>query len=564
MNVHWSPNLFILSAAALLSYLSAGYVWYRFHHKSTARMGAVLILATGWWIMGSVLEISSVHASSRIFWDKAQFIAIVVIPSGWLTYALRYAGKIGKLTLRRFVLLWAVPSLTLFLVFTNEYHRLIWSSYQLVRVDGLLVRYATYGPAYWLFMIFANIVILIGIAYMMRLLLSSGHLYRWQAGVLMIIVVLPWIANIVSNLLHWRPIPGLDLTPVALAITVSTAGWILYRVQVWDVSPVAKHMIIDQMGDGVLVLDAQHCIIDVNPVMIDLLQKHKSDVFGRPIQQFWPNWPQPFFDSQGATGLQMEWVLGETNPRTFDIRMSLLFDGRKQLASRIFVLRDIGERKQMEQRLQASLYEKDVLLKEIHHRVKNNLQVISSLLNLQASQTTEPAVLQALLEGQDRVRSMSLIHEILYRSDNLAQIDFGMYVRELASQLHQTYSLDDGQIDMDVQVETVLLPLDTAVPCGLILNELVSNALKHAFSDGRSGQIIIQLQTGNGRGCHLTVTDNGMGFPPQLDYRQATTLGLKLINSLIDQLDGSLTVTTSHQGTSITVTFTDKTSTDAS
>ena len=225
---------------------------------------------------------------------------------------------------------------------------------------------------------------------------------------------------------------------------------------------------------------------------------------------------------------------------------------------------EISERKSAETRIEASLQEKEILLKEIHHRVKNNLQIISSLLNLQSRQVQDGEALDVLRDSQHRVRSMALIHEKLYQSPNLARINFADYIRNLAGYLFQSYNVGGSGIELIIEAEEALLDIDTAVPCGLILNELVSNALKHGFRDGRSGQIIIQFQVdeqvegGNGRRHYrLIVSDDGIGFPPYLDYRQTSTLGLQLVNTLVGQLEGSLMVH-SNQGTSITVAFDDK------
>lgn len=554
MNWQWTPYTFLIGVTTLIAFISAFFVWYRFRHKPAARMGAVLILLVGSWLLGSLLEISSIQATQKIFWDKAQFVAIVILPAGWLMYALRYVGRTDNMTVFQFILLWFIPGLTLLLVFTNEAHWLVWSSYKLSVTDGVITKLVTYGPGFWLFLIYANVVVLLGAALLLQLMVTSGRFYRWQIGALLMIVLVPWMVDIASLLFNWRPFLGVDLTPLALAITVSAAGWTVYRLQVWDIGPVARHMVIEQMGDGVVVLDEKHCIVDVNPAMLSLLQMSKSELFGRPISQVWPDWPDELFDANRAASVQTEWALTEPDMQTFDIRVSPLFDGRKRLVSWVVVLRDMEERKRMEEQLRQSLREKDMLFKEIHHRVKNNLQIISSLLSLQASQASDGAVSHALLEGQNRVRSMALIHEILYRADDLGQIDFGAYVRELTARLYQTYSFQVGQVELAVQTDAVFLTMETAVTCGLIINELVSNALKHAFSDGRSGKVTIHLQAENQQRYHLTISDDGIGLPPKINYRQTTTLGLQLVNTLVEQLEGNLTVN-NHQGTSITITF---------
>lgn len=192
---------------------------------------------------------------------------------------------------------------------------------------------------------------------------------------------------------------------------------------------------------------------------------------------------------------------------------------------------------------QKRLSEKEVLLKEVHHRVKNNLQVISSLLNLQASQIADARVKSALRESQNRVRSMALIHEKLYQSANLAEVDFAAYLRNLVSFLSQSYRERANSVDIVVRAAALQLDLETAIPCGLIVNELVSNALKHAFPDGRAGVITVSLEPiAEGQMC-LVVADDGVGIPADAGRADGTSLGLSLVRTLVDQIGGSLTIT---------------------
>lgn len=215
---------------------------------------------------------------------------------------------------------------------------------------------------------------------------------------------------------------------------------------------------------------------------------------------------------------------------------------------------EVNERKAAEAQVLASLQEKEVLLKEIHHRVKNNLQIISSLLNLQTQGITDTGTLQALRDSQTRVRSMALIHEKLYLSDSLANIEFGEYVKSLANDLFRTYRGHAGGIQLKVQVDKVFLGLDQSVSCGLILNELMTNALKYAFPNGKSGTIWVELSARHGRMVSLRVADDGIGIPPDFDAYNAKSLGLQLINNLAKQLDATIELATS-DGTSFRITF---------
>jgi PAS domain S-box-containing protein len=203
---------------------------------------------------------------------------------------------------------------------------------------------------------------------------------------------------------------------------------------------------------------------------------------------------------------------------------------------------EITERKQAESQIRASLKEKEVLLKEIHHRVKNNLQIISSLLNLQSHYIEDPESRQLFRESQNRVRSMALIHEKLYRTDNLAQIDLGEYIRDLTYYLFRAYDAKSKELSFCLEASPIRIGIDTAVPCGLIINELITNALKHAFPNGSGGEIRISLQTIPEDQLVITIRDNGVGFPLTTELSQSKSLGLQLVNTLVSQLEGVITM----------------------
>ena len=211
---------------------------------------------------------------------------------------------------------------------------------------------------------------------------------------------------------------------------------------------------------------------------------------------------------------------------------------------------EIARRLAAEEKVTTSLREKEVLLKEIHHRVKNNLQTVSSILNLQSRTLSDPAVQAVFRDSQARVRTMALIHEKLYRSEDLNRISFAEYGHSLASYLIRSYQIPSRRVYLNVDRTDVLLDIDTAVPCGLIINELVTNSLKYAFPsdpdspegriDGTRDEIRITMVQLADQCLQLTVSDTGVGFPQDLDFRETGSLGLRLVNTLVDQLEGTI------------------------
>jgi len=217
--------------------------------------------------------------------------------------------------------------------------------------------------------------------------------------------------------------------------------------------------------------------------------------------------------------------------------------------------KEVAERKRAEEKIKASLKEKELLLQEIHHRVKNNLQVISSLLKLQSEYIEDKQAFQMFKDSQNRIKSMALIHEKLYKSKDLAEIDFKIYINDLAYELFRSYEIDPSKIALRMDVKDISLRIDVAIPCGLIINELISNSLKYAFPQGREGGIKIALRSINKNKIELKVKDNGIGLPEDFDFRKTKSLGLHIVTILVeDQLDGKIELNRAG-GTEFKITF---------
>ena len=213
---------------------------------------------------------------------------------------------------------------------------------------------------------------------------------------------------------------------------------------------------------------------------------------------------------------------------------------------------DVTERKQADEKVRSSLKEKEVLLKEIHHRVKNNLQIIRSLLNMQSRYIRDPQDAESFKASMDRIKSMALIHDKLYRSENIARINFREYINDLVRELVMGYSADQG-IELEMHVDLISFEIDHAIPLGLIVNELVSNALKHAFPGSVGGKIVIGLH-GEDSLATLLVSDSGKGFPEDVDFMDTPSMGMQLVVALVEQLDGTIELNRDN-GTEFRITF---------
>ena len=214
-------------------------------------------------------------------------------------------------------------------------------------------------------------------------------------------------------------------------------------------------------------------------------------------------------------------------------------------------IKEISEKNSL---LQNSLHEKDILIREVHHRVKNNLQVISSLLTLQANKLNEPNVTEAFKESQNRIRSMALIHEKLYKTSNFARLEMEEYINQLIEYLFNSYNISSSKIETSVEIDNISVTIDIAIALGLIINETVTNSLKHAFNFNGEGKISISLKGCEDNSYALTIKDSGAGFPDDFNFEKSDTLGLLLVNTLVEQLDGKVEFYT-NRGAEIRILF---------
>lgn len=303
---------------------------------------------------------------------------------------------------------------------------------------------------------------------------------------------------------------------------------------------------IEAAIDGVGILDESYCFTYVNSTLASMFGRHTlQDLLGQPWHVLFQTTENARFKNEIfpvllATGKWRGAVSAlRTDKSSFTAELSLTgIEG----GGLVCVFRDITDRIEAEQFILKSLTEKEVLLKEIHHRVKNNMQIVSSLLNLQLDSLQDEKTRALFMEAQNRIASMALVHEKLYQSNDLAKIDFTDYLRELTDNLASMLGARMRNIVFQLKTEDMHLGIDTAIPCGLITNELVSNAYKHGYPNGGPGKVTLtfeQLPTGQ---LYLEVSDDGRGIPPSFDLRRTKSLGLQLVHTLVRQLHGTIEI----------------------
>lgn len=366
-------------------------------------------------------------------------------------------------------------------------------------------------------------------------------------------------ANGEDAITHWK---YTLYTTLAVAIALLVPFRIVGRTERENQDLMKRYKaLFEQTADSVIVLKPSSkgapVIIDANDAALEQHGYSRSELMGKPIS---------FLDSEASkkkvsermrllqTGkiVNFEAEHFRKDGTTFLVEVTanrLVIDDNELIYT---IERDITERKLAEQKLHNALAEKEVMMREIHHRVKNNMQMMGSLLELQSDYVTDETALGYFRDSRQRIQSMAMIHEQLYHNRNLAQIDFVAYLQTLADNLRGQYGDQCKQVDIQINAQPCTLPVDTAVSLGLVINELVSNALKHAFPKNRSGKLHVNLQRDEGK-VILEVADDGVGLPPGFDPHHSPGFGMRIVTLMVEkQLDGKLVVgPNAHQGTRV-------------
>jgi PAS domain S-box-containing protein len=421
MTWQWTPYTILLIVAAVTSVTSALYVWRR-RPVPGSRTLVLIALAGAEWLVTYVLELRSVDPLTKDLWNKIQYVGIVVVPTAWLVFTLQYTNREKWLTRRNLVLLSIVPGLTLLTVFTNETHGLFWER-DLFDVDGSLsVVSRPHGTGFWIHIAYTYTLLLAVILLLAQMLIRSRHLYRRQASLLLFSALLPLLGNVLV-LSGLNPFPYFDWTPLLFTAANLILTWSFFYLRVGDIVPVACRVIIESMSDGVIVLDEQNRIVDLNSVAQHIVGHTAAEAIGQPVKQVWPHWPDlvEYTDDK----VEIKVIPGQENVQNiYDVRISPIVDWRGRLASQVVVLRDVTEHKRVEEALQQrnreltlfnraaqafiSILELDQVLDTVLEEVRSLLNVTACSIWLSDPATGELVCQQATGPRSEIVRDWRL------------------------------------------------------------------------------------------------------------------------------------------------------------
>ncbi|HLO17451.1 MAG TPA: histidine kinase N-terminal 7TM domain-containing protein, partial [Anaerolineales bacterium] len=354
MQFQYTPYILPLVFASIIAGLVGLYVLQRRATTSGGMALAMLAFACAEWSLGYALEIAGADLPSKIFWGKSQYIGIVTVPLLWVIFAYSYSTQGTRMTRRNGIFLSIVPFITLILAFTTELHGLIWKDIRIQTVGTFSALEVTHGFWFWIYWSYSNILLLVGTIFILRSFNRTKGLFRRQNIILLIAVLTPWLGNVlyVSGL---SPIPNLDITPFAFTISLVVFAWGIFSFKLVNLAPVARDLVVEKMPDGMIVLDAQGNIVDINPALQKALGVTTSQVIGQRAKDLFNAWPSLVERYENMLEAQDEVVFGEGESQTwYELRMSPLVDSRDHLLGRVVTVRNITEKKQTEEALRLS------------------------------------------------------------------------------------------------------------------------------------------------------------------------------------------------------------------
>lgn len=577
MVFQYSPYVIPLLIAGLIA---IGLVFYvsRLRTRPGATPLLFLALAAAIWALGYALEIGGSDLFTKVFWGKIQYIGIAVVPLAWMTFAQQYTERGAWMTRKRFILLLIVPVVTLFLAFTTDWHGLIWYDSFLDNTGPFLVLGFTHGAAFWVYWIYSQILLLIGTVLIIQALLQRPHVYQKQVAVLLVAVLVPWVSN-GAYIAGLTPIPQLDLTPFAFILSAIAMTWGISQFQLIDLSPIAREIVMENMRDGVVVLDANNRIVDMNPAAERSIGMPLEEVLGKGITTPLHVFPE-LLERLHKISLEEEKIIlhGGTEEKYFELRISPLKDKRGQINGRLVVIQDITEFVQArDQALEAS-HLKSQLLARISHELRTPLGAILGFAELLQDgsygtlQNEQSEVIAEIIESSYDLTTMvnELLDEAQFEARSIKLQNAPFNVKELMAKVEMKMGI--LAISKGLRF---LMTIDSHMPLNLVgdefrLRQILVNLIGNAIKFTHTGEVQVKFYCTDENHWAIEVADTGIGIPEEAQsyifepFRQVdgsitrefsgTGLGLSIVKHLTDLMGGKIHLTSQmKQGSTFTI-----------
>ncbi len=542
----------IYSAAGIVALIGAYLIWRNENRNPGVDTLAPMLVFAAVWVFSLGFNTMSTHLSTKLLWIKISFLGVVSPGTIAFISMNQFIHGDQWLSRRRLILLSLIPALTFLLALTNQFHGIMYQQYTLHQHGPYDVVTMNYGIGWWIFAIYNGALIAVGSMLLVSSFGSSWWIFPLHSSkiALLLGMFMP-VGTIfiqVFNPEFFDPLKPIPIVAIFFGIIIAYSLENSHRKQLVSVS---QNEIFDTIDDFIFVTDIQNRMIDMNENAECLVGKSLTNSIGQPINELLPEIDLEKLGQDGSCRVTLNHAGSVTTLETQHIKMQN-WEGKS--VNSIYILHDISRRAEMERQIKISLEEKETLLREIHHRAKNNLQVISSIFRLQSDLIKDQAMREAFLNSQERIQAIALVHENLYQSKGVNYIDFANYINDLTTNIIKIEEIPQRNVAIDIQVEKILIPYDLATPCGLIAYEIITNALKHAFPSKTRGTIQVFCKRLYDQQLLLRIRDDGVGIPQDMDINESKTLGFKLIGALVSQIQGNLKVSY-QEGTSIEIVF---------
>ncbi|AEJ18986.1 sensor histidine kinase [Gracilinema caldarium] len=544
----YTPYIWPLLIATVLCIVIAFYVQ-KYPETPASRPFIYMMWVGAGWTAFYGLSIITVWYPLRLFLSMAMYIPSRLMAPVILYMALEYTGKGRWITTKHVILVLLIPIIAILASMTSPWHTLFRYNFVLDATGSLPILYYTPGPIFTLSNIYNSVVIL-GSLVIMLSSLQDRALKPQSTLLLMIGILIPIIVEIlfINNI---TPIKGYNLAASTVVFTGGTYLVALMKYRLFGFVPIARSTVLEHISDLVIVFDNQAQIVDANPAAIQAIGLNPKGYVGIPNDYLPGHWGT-FFKIQAELGPGQRDVelLIKDEQKIFDLTVKNIVDSRARSLGILFLLHDITNLRISEQKIKQLLDEKTLLLREVHHRIKNNLSVIGSLLSLQSETVQDEAAKNALLEARNRVQSMSILYDKLYRSDGSKEMPLDEYLSPLIDKLVSMFPLQP-YVRIIKQIEPIVINAKILFSLGIIVNELLTNALKYAFAPGESGaiQIVSSMQ---GDLVTISVIDSGGKYSDNVASSTAG-FGLQVVQLMAKQIGAQFKIYTSTNGKAATI-----------
>jgi PAS domain S-box-containing protein len=586
MNWPYPPYLLPIVLSTTLAAVLTLYSWRRRATPGALALSG-LTLGTTLWLLGYTFELTGPDLENKLFWARFQYFGIVMVPAMWLVFALQFAKKGHWLTRPRAILLAVIPLLTLILVWTNDQHLLIWRGFKLPPAGYFPALKLEYGPGFWLYWGYSQVVLLTGTWIILGVLRTSLHLHRWQGYCLLVGVITPWIGNAIY-ILKLSSIKNLDLTPFGMLVSCSAFTFSLVHFHLLDLLPVAQKAVIESMGDGVIVLDPRDRVVDLNPTATRLLGRNLNSAIGRVMSPEMAPWSKILARSDRSREARTEIVAKVgSDRRILDVRVTPLHDRRQNLSGRIVVLRDITELKRAEEVLATARDQaiaasrlKSELLARVSHELRTPLSIILGYTEMLQTGSFGPVTEEQKQVSEEVLNATRELTALVDQLLDQAQLESGRMKLRL-SLVNVGELVDDVlcRVRLIAQAKRLTLSASVAteVPSWLVgdrtrLEQILVNLVSNAIKFTSVGGVRVRVFCPDARQWCLQVSDTGVGIPVeaqgsifepfhQVDGSNTRRhggigLGLSIVRQFTALMDAQISLESMPgQGSTFTLTF---------